>query len=354
MSTFLMILLSVFIVVVALVFILLYWFRIKVRKVMGDYKVLAPFIMPLTARIKLRIQPLPQDGDIEIAANISAIKSLWSELAAQGFIQLNTFASECDEYLFVVGQHPETKIIGLVANRLFRQPFVEFVVVSTTNAVRVLSGNPEEQPLQLASLSIEPKTQLTYKSALQDLASPTEWRILDVRMLTLLIERLHAARMDNLLALAPNMDEIKTYAAKQGINVSLNEQQQERVLEMNRTAWIEGVRVALLDNAKRKLKLEEDSWGRLENELIAIHQGMNEDEVIATVSEHEHVDRLGEQLKKQNFGPTQIFDEINRRLDVADQRKLVITLGKPVMSRIFARSGVLQSAGVEPQVAGAR
>jgi hypothetical protein len=112
--------------------------------------------------------------------------------------------------------------------------------------------------------------------------------------------------------------------------------------------------VALLDNAKRKLKLEEDSWERLENELIVIHQGMNADEVIATVSEHEHVERLGEQLKKQHFTPSQIFDEINRRLDVADQRQLVITLGNPIASRIFARAGVLQAAGVEPQVAGAQ
>jgi len=323
---------------------------------MGDYKVLAPFIMPLTARIKLRIQPLPtaQQDDNLHTANLFAIKSLWSELAAQGFMQLGTFASEGDEYLFVVGQHPDTKIIGLVASRLVGPPFLEFMVVSATNAVKVLSGNPEERPLQLPLISIEPKTKLTYDFAVTSFASPTAWRVFDVRMLTLLIERLHAIRMDNLLARAPNLEDIKAYAEKNGVNVPLNEQQQKRALEMNRNAWIEGVRVALLDNAKRKLKLEEDSWGRLETELIAIHQGMNAEEVIATLTEHEHVDRLGEQLKKQNFGATQIFDEINQRLDVADQRQLVITLGSPVMSRLFARASVLQSAGVEPQMAGAQ
>lgn len=355
MSTFLMILLSVLIVIVALVLILFYWVRSKFRKVMGDYAALAPFIIPLNARIKLRIQPLPeaQDEDIEHAANISAIKSLWSELAAQGFIQLGAFASDSG-HLFVVGQHPDTKIIGLVASELATPPFLEFIVVSATNAVTVLSGNPDEQPLRLPSISIEPKKKLTYQFAAASFASPTAWRVFDIRMSILLIERLHAIRMDNLLARAPSLEDIKAYAERQGVNTQLNEQQQERVLEMNRCAWIEGVRVALLDNARRKLKLEEDSWERLENELIAIHQGMNADEVISTVSEHEHVDRLGEQLKKQNFGPTQIFDEINQRLDAADQRQLVIALGSPVVSRIFARASVLQSAGVEPQPAGAR
>lgn len=323
---------------------------------MGDYAVLAPFIMQQNARIKLRIQPLPdaQDEDAERAANISAIKRLWSELAAQGFIQLGVFASDGDEYLFVAGQHPDTRIIGLVASRLAAPPYLEFIVVSATNAVRVLSGNPEGRPLQLGVISIEPRANPTYKLALENFAAPTAWRVLNARMSILLIERLHAIRMDHLLGRAPSLEDIKAHAAKQGVTTPLTEQQQERVLEMNHNAWLEGVRVALLDNAKRKLKLEEDSWERLENELIVIHQGMNADEVIATVSEHEHVERLGEQLKKQHFTPSQIFDEINRRLDVADQRQLVITLGNPIASRIFARAGALQAAGVEPQVAGAQ
>ncbi|HEY5994678.1 MAG TPA: hypothetical protein VIU46_08780 [Gallionellaceae bacterium] len=355
MLTFLKILLAVLIVVVGLVVILFYWLRGKFKKVMGDYAALAPFIMPLNARIKLRVQSLPdaQDEDIEHAANISAIKSLWSELAAQGFVQLGVFASDGDECLFVVGQHPDTKIIGLVAGRLATPPFLEFIVASPTNAVKVLSGNPEELPLQLGAISIVPRAKPTYKFAVESFGSPTAWRVFDVRMSILLIERLHAIRMDNLLARAPSLEDIQAYAAKQGVTEPLTEQQQERVLEMNRSAWIEGVRVALLDNAKRKLKLEEDSWGRLEDELIVIHQGMNADEVITTVSEHEHVERLGEQLKQQDFNPSQIFDEINRRLDVADQRQLVITLGSPIACRIFARAGVLQAAGVEPQAAGA-
>jgi hypothetical protein len=354
MLTFLKILLAVLIVVVGLVLVLFYWLRGKFRKVMGDYAVLAPFIMPHTARIKLRIQPLPeaQDED-ERAADIAAIKKLWSELAAQGFVQLGVFASDGDD-LFVVGQHPDTNIVGVVASRQAAPPFVEFIVASATNAVRVLSGNPEERPLQLAAISIEPKANLTYRFAVQSFAAPTAWRVLNARMAILLIERLHAIRMDNLLARAPSLEDIRAYAAKQGVTTPLTEQQQERVVEMNHSAWLDGVRVALLDNAKRKLKLEEDSWERLENELIVIHQGMNADEVIATVSEHEHVERLGEQLKRQHFTPPQIFDEINRRLDVADQRQLVITLGSPIASRIFARAGVLQAAGVEPQTAGAR
>ncbi len=357
MLTFLKILLAVLIVVVGLVVILFYWLRNKFRKAMGDYVALAPFIMPQSARIKLRIQPLPDaqdEEDIERAANISAIKRLWAQLSTQGFIQLGAFASEGDEHLFVVGQHPDTKIIGLVASHPAAPPFLEFIVASPANAIRVLSGNPEERPLQLGAISIEPKVKPTYKLAVESFASPTAWRVFDVRMSILLIERLHAIRMDNLLGRAPSLEAIKAHAAKQGADAPLTDQQQERVLEMNHSAWIENVRVALLDNARRKLKLEEDSWERLENELIVIHQGMNADEVIATVSEHEHVDRLGEQLKRQNFNASQIFDEINRRLDIADQRQLVITLGSPVASRLFARAEVLQAAGVEPQVAGAR
>jgi hypothetical protein len=356
MLTFLKILLLAVIVVVGLVVVLIYWVRSKFSKVVGDYTALAPFIMHQNARIKLRTQSLrdAQDDDIEGAANIAAIKRLWAELAAQGFIQLGVFASEGDDYLFVVGQHPETKIVGLVASRLATPPFVEFIVASPTNAVKVISGNPEEQPLQLGPISIEPRIKPTYKFAVERFASPTPWRVFDVRMSILLIERLHAIRMDNLLARAPSLEDIKAHAAKQGASGPLTEQQQERVLEMNRGAWMEGVRVALLDNTRRKLKLQEDSWERLENELIVIHQGMNADEVIATVSEHEYVERLGEQLKQQRFNPSEIFDEINRRLDVADQRQLVITLGSPVASRIFARAGMLQAAGVEPQAAGAR
>lgn len=356
MWTFLKILLSVVVVAVGLILVLFFWLRGKFRKAMGNYVALAPFIMPQNARIKLVIQPLPdaQDEDIEQAANISAIKKLWAGLAAQGFVQLGVFASDSEEDRFVVGQHPETRIVGVVTSRLAAPPFLEFIVASATNAVNVLSGDPEEQPLQLGAISIEPMAKPTYQLAVERFGSPTAWRVFDIRMAILLIERLHAIRMDNLLTRPPRLESIKARAAKRGVDATLTEEQQERVMEINRRVWIEAVRVATLDNAKRKLKLEEDSWERLEDELIVIHQGMDADEVIETVSEHEHVERLGEQLKRQHFNPSQIFDEINRRLDAADQRQLVITLGRPIASRIFARESVLQAAGVEPQAAGVR
>ena len=355
MMTFLMILLSVLIVVAGLILSLYFWIRSKLKKVMGDYAVIAPFIMPQNPRIKLRIQTLSddQDEDIERAASVTALKKLWAGLAAQGFVQLGEFASEGEEYQFIVGQHPETRIIGVAASHPPQPPYLEFMVASVTNAVSVLSGNPEAQPLQLGPISIKPVVKPGYKLAAETFASPTAWRAFDVRMAILLIERLHAIRMDNVLARAPTLEAIMAQAAKQGTPPTLTEQQQERVLEMNRSAWMDGVRIALLDNAKRKLKLEEDSWERLEDELIAVHQGMTADDVIATLLDHEHVERLGEQLKRQNFNPAQIFDEINRRLDAADQRKLLITLGSPLAGRVFTRAGALQAAGVAPQAAGA-
>jgi hypothetical protein len=55
-------------------------------------------------------------------------------------------------------------------------------------------------------------------------------------------------------------------------------------------------------------------------------------------------------LKRQTFGPAQIFDEINRRLDPGQQRKLVLSLGIPVQARLFAHANALETAGVEPMM----
>ncbi|MES2017097.1 MAG: hypothetical protein V4484_11430 [Pseudomonadota bacterium] len=350
MSIFLMVLLSVVIVIGLLILFVVVWLRSKLRKAVGNYKTLAPFLIRHSARLTLRIESLPSRSDVDedTAAQLTAMGKLWSELSAQGVKRLGTLASS-DDHMFIVGQHPENKLVALVACLPGAAPYIEFMILSATSAARVLTGEPGARALQLASLTVETTTVPTFAMALKAMTAHLPARALDLRMLILLMERVHATRMDSQLAHAPTLADMRAQAAQRGVTEALDLDGEQRALDINRDAWLEALRISLLDNGRRKLKLEEEPWGRLADELIVVHQAMNADEVIATLSGHDLVGQLGEQLKKQKFGPAQIFDEINRRLGDDDQRHLVLQLGIPVTARLFARASVLQAAGVPAQ-----
>lgn len=353
MSTFLMILLAAVLVVGGLILFVLIWLRTKLRKVVGNYNKIAPFLITQTARLNLRIGKLPSREDVEpdLATHLTAMGRLWSELSAKGFKRLGTLRSD-DGRMFIAGQHPANNLLALVTCLDGMPPFVEFMALSPANTAMVVSGDPAACALQLPSLTVVPMRTPTITPAVRTMGAMLPGRAVDMRMLILLVERLHAARMDSQLTRAPTLDEMNANAALRLVTAPLDKEAQQRALDLNRSAWLDAVRVSLLDNGRRMLKLEEEPWGRLEGELIAIHQGMDGDEVIATLSSHELVEKLGAQLKLQKFGPAQVFDEINRRLG-DDHRRLVVNLGVPVQARLFARAGVLEAAGIESQGASA-
>jgi hypothetical protein len=310
----------------------------------------APFLIPQTARLTLRTSPLPSRAEVGQvrAAQLSDMGRLWAKMAAKGVKRLGTLKSK-DGRRYIVGQHPGNNLVALVTCMEGMPPFVEFMVLSATNTAMVVSGDPAARALQLASLTVIPMRSPTYTPAVKTMAAMLPGRALDMRMLMLLIERLHATRMDSQLVRAPTLEDMNAHAALRDIAAPLNEDEQQLALGMNRQAWLDALRVALLDNGRRKLQLDEEPWGRLEDDLIVVHEGMNADEVIATLSSHELVESLGEKLKLKNIGPARIFDEINRRLDQDDRRHLVLALASPVQARLFARASELQAAGVEAQ-----
>jgi hypothetical protein len=341
MSTFLMILLSVAIVIATLLALSYFWLRRKVRTAVGMYKNLVPYFIHCIARMKLRIESLParDEVDPEEAAQLDAMEALWKQLAAQGVKQLATLASGEDTRI-IAGQHPDSRMLALVIRPDARAPYLEF------NTARVITGEPGAQALQLPSLSVELDADARFDTALARLAVGQPGRALDSRMLILLIERLYATRMDSQLTREPTLADTKARAIANGIEYALDEAEEVRIVEMNRSSWLEGLRVALLDHARRKLQLDEEPWSRLDEELIVIHNALNADEVIATLSDIALVEQLGEQLKRQNYSPSQIFDEINRRLDPEQRRSLVLQLGVPRPARVFATSRALEAAGV--------
>lgn len=344
-----MILLAVGLVVGGLVLFVLLWLRGRFRKVVGNYNRIAPFLIAQTARLNLRISKLPSrvDVDPEVAAQLTSMGRLWSELSAKGMKRLGILKSD-DSRMYIVGQHPGNNMLALVTCLEGMPPFVEFMVLSPSNSAMVVSGAPGALALQLSSLTVVPMRTPTYTPAVKTMSAMLPGRAVDMRMVILLVERLHAARMDSQLVRPPTLSEMEANAALIGVNTQLTHEELQRALEMNRSAWLDAVRVSLLDNGRRKLSLAEEPWGRLEDELIAVHQAMNEDEVIATLAGHDLVEKLGEQLKLQKFGPLQIFDEINRRLG-DDQRRLVVNLGVLIQARLFARASVLEAAGIETE-----
>lgn len=351
MSILLTVLLSVVGGIVALIVFFIFWIRGRVRNRRALYTVLAPFLMLHTARLKLRIEALPagDDDDAVTAGHFALMGTMWSTLAAQGFVQLAQLTDD-DDRRFIVGQHPQHRLVALVVFVPELPPYLEFITLSEANVARVITGEPGARALQLASLTVEVESAPGAERALAALAASLPGRQLDARMAILLIERLHVARMDSQLARAPSLADMRAHAAVHGGGGELDAEHEQRALDINRSSWLDAVRIALLDNARRKLKLDEEAWGRLDENLVVVHQGMDADEVIATLSGYDLVERLGEQLKRQNFGPGQIFDEINRRLEPGQQRQLVLSLGIPVQARLFAHASALETAGVEPMM----
>ncbi len=330
-------------------------FRLGEKKRIGlaTDDTLAPFMILLTARLRLRIEAVPTEGRAfgDNPIHLAQMRTSWRALAARGFKQLAQLAGE-DARRFIAGQHPDTGLIALVVCAPLLPPFLEFIAISPANVAHVITGEPGARAVQLASLTVQPHAAPTPEQAIEEMDTLLPGRQLDARMLILLLERLHVARMDSQLTRAPSLAEMRAQAAVHGI-AQLDVEHEQQALAINRHNWLAAVRVALLDNARRKLKLDEEVWALLADNVVVVHNGMDADEVIATLSEHDLVDKLGAQLKRQKFGPAQIFDEINRRLDPAQQRHLMLNLGVPVQARLFASAKALRAAGVEAMMVAA-
>ncbi|UOD32746.1 hypothetical protein INH39_14415 [Massilia violaceinigra] len=350
MFTFLMIIAVLAIVAGAGAAAYFYLQRSQVSRLAGDFKLYAPYLIEQTARVRLRVQPLGRDyiGE-EDAAAYAEMKKLWSGMTKHRMKLIGTFASDENQRVYIIGQHPDNKIVGLVGLQRGMRPFVEFFKLSGSGTVGVLSGAPGARAMRLATLTVEPKHNPAWRSAVEAFASTAEGRSLDVNNLIVLFERVHSARMDHQLKAAPSLAEIKSHAAAQGAADTLHGQQLDHALEINQVAWRDAVQVALLDNTRRKLKLTVDTWSKLEAQLIVIHAGMHVDDVIAKLAEYPMVDALGVQLKAQELGPLEIFKQINEQLAPADRRRLVVELASPVPAAIYARAGAMQSAGVPAQ-----
>lgn len=347
MTTFLMILLAVVIVIATLILGVFFWLRRKVRKYAKDFRVFLPFLIPYTARLALRVEPLPNRDEVDeaMALQLDTVTSLWDGLAAKGMRKLCELESE--SHLMVAGQHPASKLVALVVSMEGVPPFVEFIALSPNNTATLITTDSSARPLQLPSLTVRVEPGFVYDDAASALAGSAPGRDLDTRMLIILAERLHAARMDSVLARAPTLDDMRDYAARSGVAMNLSDAQQAEVLALNRSAWLEAVRESMLDNARRRLKLEDDTWRGIGDHVLVIHQAMNVDEIIDTMSEHPLVERLGEQLIKQGFGPMAIFDEINRRMAPERQHALMVSLGVPLQGRVYVRQRALEAAGIE-------
>ena len=343
MATFLLIPLTVVLVIGGLITVLVLWLRKRFNDAAGDYSLIGPYLLRQSARIKLRQQPVAEDhfaGEPEGTLAVAEMHALWEQLAAEGMNLVGTFTSDADQRLLIAGQHPDNNIVGVVTYVPGTAPYVEFMTLSAANTVRMLSGEPGVRALRLESLMIEHKANPTYRYALAAMIA-SGGRSLSASVLAQLIERVHAARTDCQLARAPGLEEMRSHAAARGVKTDLSDQQQEQALEMNRSAWIREVRVALLDNARRKLKLDEASWALLENDLIVIHKQLQVEDIAASLAEHDLTDTLASLQVQQYTDAARIFDEINQRLDPLDQRELVSLLDSPVEARLFARKGVL-------------
>lgn len=227
-------------------------------------------------------------------------------------------------------------------------PFVEFMALSGDNTAMVVTGDPAASALQLPSLTVIPMRTPTVTPVVRTMDAALPGRALDKRLLIQLVERLHAARMDSQLACAPTLADMNANAALRHVTEPLGEHEQQRALDMNRSAWLNAVRIALLDNGQRKLKLAHAPWGRLEGELIVIHQGMHADDVLAALSAHDLAAKPGVQLKLQTIAPAKLFDEISALLGDGPLR-LVAHLGVPLQARLFAPGAALRKAGIALQ-----
>jgi hypothetical protein len=352
MAIHLLILLSVVIVVgaaiaAALIFALR---RKKTVQVARNYNRIAPFLITQTARLSLRSSALPSRADVGQgkAAQLSDMGSMWANLAAKGVKRLGTLKSK-DGRRYIVGQHPVNNMIALVVCQDGIPPFLEFIVLSPTNNAMIVTGDPAARALQLATLNVVPMRSPTYTPAVKTMAAMLPGRPVDMRILILLVERLHAARMDSQLAKAPSLQDMNAHAAVRHVTFTLTDDEQQHALELNRKAWLDAVRLSLLDHGRRKLQLDEESWDRLESDLIVVHEGMSADDVMALLPAQEVAGKLGDGFAPHKFGPVQLFEQINRRLDADDQRRPVLSLGSPVQGRLFARTSELQACGAMEQ-----
>ena len=332
MATFLMIVFAIFLLIAAVGVGLVIGLRAKIQQSSTDFRKIAPLLMEPYARLHLRA----------CAANeqqgTPAIEALWSQLESQGFERRASFSDDGGARFYIAGQLPSREIAAVAVEVAGRAPYLEFMTVAASNSVRVLTGEPGARPVRVPALKVAPHPNPTLDTAIAAFASASAGCALDKNMLMLLIERVHAARMDIKLERAPTREDMLRHARYQGYVPNLSEEQLERALSLNHTAWQEAARVAMIDNARRKLPLGDADWARMQHELIVVHPQMGADEVIATLSQNDLVARLGEQLKRQDYAPLQIFDEINRRLDTRDQRQLLAEVNFPIRGRVYARS----------------
>jgi hypothetical protein len=284
------------------------------------------------------------------ALGFSKLADMNSRLGGAGFYRLAARQADC----LALVLHTGYDAAGAVTNR-----FTIFAFAQEKYLFALSSGRGKA--LQTPSMDWQESDQINPTAAVQTLLKMCAGRSLlnpDLRMVKTVYERAHAARSDSELAIAPTRAAVEASATKLHSSVvspdrrdlsavppdrrdlSASSAQIEQAYEMDRSAWLEQLELALLDHFRRESKLDAVEWERVRDHLHIVHSELDREELrqMLDLDEEHHplFDSLAGEQSKPKLSPLLIYERVNATRPAVHQRVLLGSVNRPIEAHIYA------------------
>lgn len=336
---FLKILLGVVLAIVLIIAIAFFWIRSKLKKISSEFSATALYLPPIEARLRLSAtSPDNFNHEDDASDNFQQQERL---LIEAGFEPLGYFYAGPSE--LAVTRHANG-IFGIV-HRMAEHVFHEYCAVDEHNHAFLITPNPIFPKIDGKSLTVTVGSRLEPAQAIAGLSQRGPLRKLSVRQFVLLYERLHNTCMDARLGDPQAEKMVKDWIAFADLE-ALSDDDMENTLEQCQSACDHAIEEAIHDNARQAAGLDDDSWSRIEDDLLIITRNTNFDE-IGYHFDDELAEGMIEQFQACNMSVQDAFNATNRRMKKHQQFALLTTVRRPLPANVYAHAHRLESIDVE-------
>lgn len=334
---FVQILLGILLALVILILVGWWWLRSKFRGITQEVLRRMPYVPDFEARVRLIAA---REGDALLEdEELATLKEIEHDLGVAGFTSVGQFTAREDGAITTCYQR-EGKLFAL-AYFFNGRIAVDYCALGEDNRAFLTTANPVFPALDTSSVLVRVDPHLAMAEGIAWLEQQAPLRALSTRQWVLLYERIYAACMDARIAdpqCARLLEDWITFAR---LDPPADEDR-EAIEQDCQAQYQDMLQVALLDNARKALKLDEDSWSRIEDSVVIVHRATDFED-IKSFFDQELVEDLVDQFEALNMGVMKSFNAVNRRLTQERQFLPLVQVSRPVPAQLFVPYSHLDS-----------
>ena len=338
MTTFLQILLAVFLVIALLIGVAFFWLKWKLKGAIGQFSkasLLLGDMEFLPARIQLR------RGDPDVYSK--DFERLADQIRKLGFQRIADLEDHGGAYQsFMAAGHKEFPLAAAVTEDFSGN--VAFVLFSMDKD-RQLVGRGSNTALGISTPRVDwqmdadtsPETAF---AGIREALTERSLRF-DLKLFRAVFEQVYALRMDQTLIHEPTLESVQKLAAESAHDATVEEI--EAAYDMVLENWKTQVDEAVLDRYRRSSKIDAVAWEEMCEDVQVIHNRLSDEDIGDRVILDDISEKIFGQCAAQGLSGLALYDAVNGRLPPDRQMKRIGEVERPVKAVLYVPNEDIQS-----------